>query len=79
MKRIIIYFFTSLITPILMAGIALAEEGKVCIGCHRVVTPLMVKDSRVRVTRSEAEALNAKELQRVESLAEVIQTLFRNI
>jgi hypothetical protein len=27
-----------------------------------------VKDSRVRVTRSEASALNAKELQRPESL-----------
>ena len=32
-----------------------------------------VKDSRVRVTQSEATALNAKELQRFESLAKVIQ------
>ncbi len=31
-----------------------------------------VKDSRVRVTQSEATALNAKELQRFESLAKVI-------
>jgi len=32
-----------------------------------------VKDSRVRVTQSEATALNAKELQRFESLAKAIQ------
>jgi len=38
-----------------------------------------VKDSRVRVTQSEATALNVKELQRFESLAKVIQTLFRDI
>ncbi|MEA3279231.1 MAG: multiheme c-type cytochrome [Thermodesulfobacteriota bacterium] len=44
MKRFFIFFFTSLITLILMAGITSAEEGKVCISCHRVVTPLMVKD-----------------------------------
>jgi len=44
MKRLIIFFFTPLITLILMAGITPAEEGKVCISCHRAVTPLMVKD-----------------------------------
>ncbi len=38
-----------------------------------------VKDSRVRVTQSEATALNAKELQRFGSLAKVIQTLFKDI
>lgn len=44
MQKFLIFFFTSLMTPILMAGITLAEEGKVCIRCHRAVTPLMVKD-----------------------------------
>jgi hypothetical protein len=44
MKRFFVFFFASLITPILMAGIASAEEGKVCIGCHKAVTPLLVKD-----------------------------------
>jgi len=32
-----------------------------------------IKDSRVRVTQSEATALNAKELQRFESLAKAIK------
>ncbi len=44
MKRFFVFFFTLLITPILMAGIASAKEGKVCIGCHKAVTPLLVKD-----------------------------------
>ncbi|MCD4786684.1 MAG: cytochrome C [Desulfobacterales bacterium] len=44
MKRFFVFFFASLITLLFMAGIALAEEGKVCIGCHKAVTPLLVKD-----------------------------------
>jgi hydroxylamine dehydrogenase len=44
MKRFFVFFFASLITTILMAGIASAKEGKVCIGCHRTVTSLLVKD-----------------------------------
>jgi hydroxylamine dehydrogenase len=44
MKRFFVFFSASLITTILMAGIASAKEGKVCIGCHRTVTPLLVKD-----------------------------------
>ena len=38
-----------------------------------------VMGSRVRVTRSEAAALNAKELQRIECLAKIIRTLFKDI
>ena len=37
------------------------------------------KDSRVRVSAIEQTDKNAKELQRVESMAKVIQTLFRDI
>jgi len=44
MKRFFVFFFASLITLLFMAGIASAEEGKVCIGCHKAVTPLLVKD-----------------------------------
>jgi len=38
-----------------------------------------VQDLRVRVTRSEASALNANELQRLENLVIVIRTLFRHL
>ena len=34
----------ALVTLLFMVGIAFAEEGKVCIKCHRAVTPLLVKD-----------------------------------
>ncbi len=44
MKRFFILFFASLMTLLFMAGIASAKEGKVCIGCHKAVTPLLVKD-----------------------------------
>ncbi|MEA3417432.1 MAG: multiheme c-type cytochrome [Thermodesulfobacteriota bacterium] len=44
MKRFFILFFASLVTLLFMAGIASAKEGKVCIGCHKAVTPLLVKD-----------------------------------
>jgi len=44
MKKIFVLFFASLMMLLFMAGIASAEEGKVCIKCHRAVTPLLVKD-----------------------------------
>jgi hypothetical protein len=44
MKRFFVFFFAPLMTLLFMAGIASAEEGKVCIGCHKAVTPLLVKD-----------------------------------
>ncbi len=46
MKKFFVFFFTSLMTLLFMAGIASAKEGKVCIGCHKAVTPLLVKDWR---------------------------------
>jgi len=44
MKKFFVFFFASLMMLLFAAGIASAEDGKVCIGCHKSVTPLLVKD-----------------------------------
>ena len=43
MKKHFAIFFT-LATLLILVGTASAEEGEVCIKCHRAVTPLLVKD-----------------------------------
>jgi hypothetical protein len=40
MKRALRYCFASLV----ITGTGFAEEGEVCIRCHKAVTPLLVKD-----------------------------------
>ena len=40
---------------------------------------MIIKGSRIRVTQSEGSTLNAKELQGLECMAKVIQTLFKDI
>jgi len=44
MKRALRYCFVSLVILVLGIGTGFAEEGEVCIRCHKAVTPLLVKD-----------------------------------
>jgi len=44
MKRALRYCFVSLVILVLGTGTGFAEEGEVCIRCHKAVTPLLVKD-----------------------------------
>jgi len=44
MKRALRYCFASLVILVLWTGAGFAEEGEVCIRCHKAVTPLLVKD-----------------------------------
>ncbi|UCG67100.1 MAG: cytochrome C [Deltaproteobacteria bacterium] len=44
MKRALRYCFVSLVILVLGVGTGFAEEGEVCVRCHKAVTPLMVKD-----------------------------------
>jgi len=44
MKRALRYCFVSLVILVLGVGTGFAEEGEVCVRCHKAVTPLLVKD-----------------------------------
>lgn len=44
MKKFIVVFFSLLVAFLLVPNTAFTEDGKVCINCHRSVTPLLVKD-----------------------------------
>ena len=44
MKRALRYCFVSLVILVLGTGTGFAEEGEVCVRCHKAVTPLLVKD-----------------------------------
>ena len=44
MKSALRYCFVSLVILVLGVGTGFAEEGEVCIRCHKAVIPLLVKD-----------------------------------
>ncbi len=44
MKRALRHCFISLVILVLGTGTGFAEDGEVCIRCHKAVTPLLVKD-----------------------------------